>query len=170
MHGMPVLHEQLDSPPSEPLHPPPTEPLAARADDGQRDRELHPPVFLSAQGMQQDVRRTAREPELGYPHAGAGALVRVERVEFPRRAAEAPTEPPASRETPCEQGNEYKGAQRDWNEQHQVVGHQAHQYRAKFGENRGFPVKCGVSSLWAPSATNGGDRLRTPRSRRRVGV
>src|SRR6478672_13882159 len=90
MHGVPVLDEALDSPSSESLYPPPTEPLAARADDRQRDRELHAPVFLSSQGMQQHVRRTAREPELGDGHAGTGTLVRVERVELPGRSAEAP--------------------------------------------------------------------------------
>jgi hypothetical protein len=102
MHGMPVLDEALDSPSSEFLHPPPTEPLAVRAYDSQRDRELHSRVFLSRQGMEQDVCRTAREPELGHGHAGAGTLVRVERVEFPGRSAEAPAQPPAPRETPRE--------------------------------------------------------------------
>ena len=82
MHGVPVLAEELDSPSSELLHPPPPEPLAARADDGQRDRELHSRVFLSAQGIEQDVRRAACEPELSQGHAAAGTLVRVERVEL----------------------------------------------------------------------------------------
>ena len=159
MRGVPVLDEQLDSPPSESLHPPPTEPLAVRADDGQRDRELHSRVFLSAQGIEQDVRRAAREPELSQGHAAAGTLVRIERVELPGRGAEEPPQPPAPREAPREQGDECEGAQRDRNDEDQVVGHQAHQYRAKLGVNRGYPAKFRVSSRWAPSATTPGGRF-----------
>lgn len=102
MNGMSVLDEQLDGPSSESLHLSPAEPLAARADDGQRDRELHPTVFLSAQRMEQNVRGAAREPELRHRHAGAGTLIRVERVELPREATETPPDPPASREPPHE--------------------------------------------------------------------
>ena len=83
MHRVPVVDERRDSPSSESPHPPTTEPAAVRADDGQCDRELHPPVFLTAQGMEENVRGAARKPELDHRRAGVGSLIRVERVEPP---------------------------------------------------------------------------------------
>jgi hypothetical protein len=123
MNGVSVVDEQRDSPSSESPHPSPAEALAARADDGERDRELHPTVFLSAQGMEQNVRGAAREPELRHRHAGAGTLIRIERVEMPREAAETPPDPPASREPPHEQREERERAHHSRNDQHWVDSH-----------------------------------------------
>ena len=96
MHGVPVLGELLDRPFSQSPHRPPAGAFAL-ADDCQRDGEPETPVFLSGQRVGQHVCGAASEPELDHRRAGAGTLVRIERVELPRQAAEPAPEPPPSR-------------------------------------------------------------------------